>query len=37
MEKDGVKRVPVAWRFRYPPDIRTGLKCYDTCPIAIGS
>ncbi|MBP2055488.1 hypothetical protein J2Z21_008502 [Streptomyces griseochromogenes] len=37
MDKDGVKRVPVADRFRYPADMHTGHKCYDTCPIAIGS
>jgi hypothetical protein len=37
MDRDGVKRVPVAPRFRYPADMRTGDKCYDTCPIAIGS
>ncbi|GHI04402.1 hypothetical protein Scel_27230 [Streptomyces cellostaticus] len=37
MDKDGVKSVPVACRFRYPADTHTGRKCYDTCPIAIGS
>ncbi|MFF5531847.1 hypothetical protein ACFY71_05145 [Streptomyces cinerochromogenes] len=37
MDKDGVKGVPVARRFRYPADMRTGRKCYDMCPIAIGS
>ncbi|GAA4016825.1 hypothetical protein GCM10022232_70190 [Streptomyces plumbiresistens] len=37
MEEDGVKRVPVARCFRYPADTRPARKCYDTCPIAIGS
>jgi len=37
MDEDGVKRVPVAPGFRYPADMPTGGKCYDTCPIAIGS
>ncbi|MEW2516199.1 hypothetical protein ACWC4J_16005 [Streptomyces sp. NPDC001356] len=37
MDKDGVKRLPVARRFRYPADTRTGDQCYDMCPIAIGS
>jgi len=37
MDEDGVKGVPVAARFRYPADMGTAGKCYDTCPIAIGS
>jgi hypothetical protein len=37
MDEDGVKRVPVAPEFRYAADTPPGLKCYDTCPIAIGS
>ncbi|GAB2720447.1 hypothetical protein GCM10027072_12170 [Streptomyces bullii] len=37
MDEDGVKRVPVARRFRYPADMSPADKCYDTCPIAIGS
>ncbi|GAA2767776.1 hypothetical protein GCM10010103_68180 [Streptomyces paradoxus] len=37
MNEDGVKRVPVADRFRYPAGMSAAPKCYDTCPIAIGS
>jgi hypothetical protein len=37
MDTDGVKSVLVARRFRYPPDTRGADKCYDMCPIAIGS
>ncbi|GGR24614.1 hypothetical protein GCM10010251_45880 [Streptomyces aurantiogriseus] len=37
MDEDAVKWVPVARRFRYPADTRAGHKCYDGCPIAIGS
>ncbi|GHA00320.1 hypothetical protein GCM10010303_06690 [Streptomyces purpurascens] len=37
MDEDGVKRVPVAESFRYPADMSAAHKCYDTCPIAIGS
>ena len=37
MDEDAVKWVPVARRFRYPADTGPSRKCYDTCPIAIGS
>ncbi|GAA3533114.1 hypothetical protein GCM10022295_13820 [Streptomyces osmaniensis] len=37
MDEDAVKRVPVARGFRYPAGTRPGRKCYDMCPIAIGS
>jgi len=37
MDDDAVKWVPVAGNFRYPADTLAGRKCYDTCPIAIGS
>ncbi|GGU34620.1 hypothetical protein GCM10010244_71200 [Streptomyces coeruleorubidus] len=37
MNEDGVKRVPVAEGFRYLADMSAAHKCYDTCPIAIGS
>ncbi len=37
MDKDGVKSDRVAHCFRYPADIHTEGKCYDTYPIAIGS
>ncbi|CAM5270852.1 hypothetical protein SALBM311S_00343 [Streptomyces alboniger] len=36
-DEDGVKRVPVARAFRYPADTRPAHKCYNMCPIAIGS
>jgi hypothetical protein len=37
MDKDGVKGVPVVRGFRYPADTHRRGKCYDACPIAIGS
>ncbi|GAA3842581.1 hypothetical protein GCM10022403_088200 [Streptomyces coacervatus] len=37
MDDDDVKWVPVARRISYPADTRPARKCYDTCPIAIGS
>ncbi|GHF49165.1 hypothetical protein GCM10018783_18200 [Streptomyces griseosporeus] len=37
MDDDAVKRVPGARDFSYPADTSAGHKCYDTCPIAIGS
>jgi len=37
MNEDGVKRVPVALPYRYPAEITPAHKCYDRCPIAIGS
>jgi len=37
MDDDGVKRIPVALSYRYPAEMRPAHKCYDMCPIAIGS
>jgi hypothetical protein len=37
MNKDGVKGLRVARRFRYPAGTRVCTDCYDTCPIATGS
>ncbi|GAA3162955.1 hypothetical protein GCM10010451_08680 [Streptomyces virens] len=37
MDAYGVKGLPVALSYRYPAEMRPAHKCYDTCPIAIGS
>ncbi|GGX16516.1 hypothetical protein GCM10010297_42530 [Streptomyces malachitofuscus] len=37
MDEDDVKRVPVALSYRYPAGMSPAHKCYDRCPIAIGS
>jgi hypothetical protein len=37
METDGVKGFRLRTARSYPDDMRPGDKCYDTCPIAIGS